>query len=171
MKPAARTAAALTGTALALYPLTIVRMTHVTGLFAIAALTLLGIASWTGWWAFAGAGAGAFVLEYAAALLSRPGHIDVIAPVVGLMLLVLVELVDLVGATTPRVYISNAVFRARGAFLLGALVAGGTAAGAALIAGLVVRGQHVVLLTVGAACALGALAIAAVLSGRALTDG
>lgn len=170
MKAWSRVAALLLGAALALYPLALVRVTYVTGSLAVAAIALLSIASLSASWAVTGAGMAAFVLEYTTALISA-GEIDLMAPVIGVAVVVFVELVDLVAATKPRVALRSSVLWARGAFVLRATGVGGAAATLALVGGLAVRGGQGVLLVVAAACALGAFAIAAGLAQGALSPG
>jgi hypothetical protein len=169
MKLSPKIAAVLLGAALALYPLALVRVTYLTGSLAIAAFALLSIASLLGSWAVTGAGMAAFVLEYTTALLSDGGEIDLMAPVIGVAVVLFFELIDLVAATKPKVSLRASVVWARGAFGLRAAAVGGAAATLALAGGLAVRGGRGLLLVVAAACVLGAFAIAAGLAKGALS--
>jgi hypothetical protein len=169
MKVWPRTAAGLLGTALVLYPLALVRVTYVTSSIAIAAAALLLIASFWGSWAVTAAAIAALVLEYTAALLSDSGRIDLMAPVIGVTLVVYVELIDLVATTKPKVSLHATVLWGRAAFILRAAAAGGAAAMLALAGGLAVRGGHAVLLIIAATSVLGAFATAAGLATGALS--
>jgi hypothetical protein len=169
MKVWPRVAALLLGAALALYPLALVQVTYLTGSLAVGAFALLSIASLSASWAVTGAGMAAFVLEYTTALFSAGGEIDLMAPVIGVAVLVFVELVDLVAATKPKVSLGASVLWARGAFILRAAGVGGAAAALALAGGLAVRGGQGAPLVVAAACVLGAFAVAAGLAQGALS--
>jgi len=169
MKAWSRIAAALMGTALVLYPLSLGRVTYVTGALAVAAFALLSLGTLSGSWSVVGAGMAAFVTEYTAVLLLVGGEIDVMAPVVGIAALTFVELMDLVGSTTPKVSLNASVAWARGAFAARTAAAGGVAATLALAGGVAVRGNPGLLLVIAAVCVLGAFAIAAGLATGALS--
>jgi hypothetical protein len=138
-------------------------------LFVLAAggVAVLGfsLALVTGWWSLGGTAAGLFVAQYAVAIVLAP-TVDLLAPLVAMGLLVLLELIDVSRVMTRRREVESEAARrhARDTAVTASL--GGIAATAVTLAGIAGRGGGAPALVVGAACMLGAVAVAVAVAKR-----
>lgn len=160
--------AVLVALALIVYPFSVTeRPLIIAPLAALAALGF-GVTLAARKWAVAGPAVIMVVIEYGAALVTDPGRIDPLAPVVGAGLLILLELLDAAVSARLLAPTSRAVVarRVSGGALSVAL--GTVVAGAALLAGAGSSAPGPVVATLGAMCGAVVTVLVGVLAARAL---
>lgn len=159
MKLAARAAGFLLAAGIALYPFTISPPETGLVLLAIAAGAALAGSVLTGAWFLFAFGMAMFAGEYSLALSLGTARLDLLAPAVAIGCLLLAEMIDLLPLLDRRA--DRGVVRARLRNSARLVAGAGFVGGAALLAGAASSGGHPIALIAAAACALGALGVAA----------
>jgi hypothetical protein len=152
-------AAVLLALALTLYPLTYAPLGLPLALPAALSVLAAALAVTTSSRAFLGPALTLFIVEYAASLLPESGRLDLLAPIVAVLCLVLLESIDAVALLSRPALVEPQVLVRRARHSARVAAAGGAAATLALAAAGSVRGGHPVLLFVGALSAGGVLAL------------